>query len=107
MKWLPFAAAVVLTVTAGCSRSGDKVVRILHPQIHWDSVSTVPVGQLEDAFTNLVPDGTDGLFPASIAVARITVNGDDLDDDQPRVVMNMRPANDFLSWNRLIPIRRV
>lgn len=101
MKWLPFAAAVVLIVTAGCSRPDDEVVRILHPQIHWDYVSTVRVGLVDDAFTNLVPDGTDGVFPASIAVARVTVDGDDLDDDQPRVVMNMEPANDFLSWNGL------
>ncbi len=101
MKWLPFATALVLTAMAGCSQHDDEVVRILLPQIQWDYVSTVRVGQVEDAFTILVPDGTDGVFPASIAVARLTINRDDLDDDQPRVVMNMKPANDFLSWNGL------
>ncbi|HUU83599.1 MAG TPA: hypothetical protein VM243_08855 [Phycisphaerae bacterium] len=93
------AVLVALTLAGGCSRSRGKAVCAFHPSIGWDDVATERVQPVEDGFVNLAPGGTDGLFPASIAVARITVGESEGEGAGGAVVLDMTPANDFLSWN--------
>lgn len=102
VKRLPFTAAMLLAVVAGCSEPEGQVVQTMRPQVHWEHVATVPVEGVDDTFANLVPDGTDGVFPTSIAVARVAVGGQNSEDAAGRVMMDMSPSNDFLSWNGLL-----
>lgn len=104
MKRYPLTAAAVLAALAplaGCSKPQDQVVRTMRPQVHWEDLAAEPVDDVDDTFANLATEGTDGLFPTSIAVARITVDEENLDEQHPHVLMQMTPPNDFLSWNAL------
>ena len=67
--------AVFLPALVGCGKTTPEV-RVLRPQIHWSDIATTSVDEMrrmEEGFVNLASEGTDGAFPTSLAVARITV----------------------------------
>ncbi len=106
LRWVGVGLALVL-VLAGCQKKTDPVVT-LRPTVAWEHLSPQPIRAAADGFVNLAPDGTDGVFPASIAVARVTaaaVPAANAPADQASgggaLAMDMAPANDFLPWTAL------
>jgi hypothetical protein len=95
---LLLAAGALGLALSGCAEKVEPVV-VLRPPIEWDDVATVPVGDVADGFVNLAPEGTDGLFPSSIAVVRLTAA--ESGDEGRSLVLDMHPPNDFLPWNSL------
>ena len=89
---------VLSPVLAGCEKQSEPVVQ-LRPLIEWQQVSTASVGEVAEGYTHLSAAGTDGLFPASMAVARVTVQ--ESGDGAGEAVLDMHPPNDMLPWNSL------
>ncbi|MCP4250160.1 MAG: hypothetical protein GY778_24215 [bacterium] len=83
----------------GCEKS-EPEVRVLRPQLPWSAVATGAVGdvgEVEGTYRTLVPQGTQGAFPASLAVARLVTES----QAGGPVMLDMAPANDFLPWTAL------
>ena len=101
---LLISVVMIAVLTAGCAEQNqDEPVRILQPPMHWSDLVTTTaaaVTQADNGYINLVPQGTQGVFPASVAIARLVVDPQS-SPGQREIIMNMKPANDFLSWNRL------
>ncbi len=93
-------AAVLGLSACGCQEKEPEVV-FLRPMVHWEDVAGGSINDVKDGFVNLAPSGTDGTFPASVAIARVTVLGDASPQPARRMKLAMAPANDFLVWNRL------
>ena len=90
-----------LPVVMGCDKTTPEV-RVLGPQIHWSDIATTSVDEMsrmEEGFLNLASEGTDGAFPTSLAVARITVAAGEDGSGGRKLAMDMTPPNDFLPWN--------
>lgn len=99
MKRFLAMTAIALAV-AGCQEKEEEI-RVLRPLVQWDDVSAVTFTPLDDGYVNLVPAGTDGSFPASLAVARVAVDEQTLQATPRQLTLATRPKNDFLAWNRL------
>lgn len=98
---------LVLPAVAGCQQKTEEIV-VLRPAIAWEDIAPVPVQDVADGFVNLALEGTDGLFPASVAIARVTLEPGGVEDaaDSPSgsgrlLVLDVDPTNDLLPWNSL------
>ncbi|MHC4063203.1 MAG: hypothetical protein ACYSUI_01695 [Planctomycetota bacterium] len=100
MRSLVPALVVFLPVMSGCERPTCEV-RVLRPEIHWSDITTTSIDLAEAGFVNLATEGTDGAFPTSLAVARVTVDAVPDGGNGRTLVMAMTPPNDFLPWNAL------
>lgn len=90
-------AITIGTVLAGCAQEGERVI-VLRPSVAWTDLGTSSSVTASEGFEILVPQGTEGLFPASMAIVRMSV-ADAAQDPARRVVLDMEPPNDFLPWN--------
>ena len=92
---------------AGCQQKTEEIV-VLRPAIAWEDIASASVQDVANGFVNLAPEGTAGLFPASVAIARVTLEAGGLEDASDSLsaaarllVLNVDPANDLLPWNSL------
>ncbi len=99
MKTHLFGCVVLAVCMAGCQQNKEPVV-LLRPSLEWHEVGAEGLPAEESGIVNLSPAGTDGVFPASIAVVRLTVVDGVLDGGR-MTVLDMEPANDMLPWNSL------
>ncbi len=100
---LPLAALSV--APAGCHEKTEEIV-VLRTPVGWQAVSTVPVADVADGFVSLAPQGTDGLFPASVAVARLSMpdvsaSTVSTEPSEQHALLDTHPPNDLLPWNSL------
>ena len=98
---------LVSLAVAGCQQKTEEIV-VLRPAIAWEDIAPVPVQGVADGFVNLAPEGTDGLFPASVAIARVALEPGGVEDasDSPSgsgrlLILDVDPTNDLLPWNSL------
>ncbi len=84
-------AAVLLSVV-GCSQHNDEVFAPPPEPAGWSDLSAGAPIASQDGFRLLNPQSTEGLFPASIAVARLA-------QSDGQLVLAMKPEVDFLAWN--------
>ncbi|MFQ5489388.1 MAG: hypothetical protein ACE5GE_01595 [Phycisphaerae bacterium] len=99
VKYLLSAAVVWVVGVAlvGCTQEPERIV-ILRPEVAWPDLGLSKPDIDSDGFDILAPEWTQGLFPASMAVARVSV-ADPTKAGARNVVLDMQPANDFLPWN--------
>ena len=86
---------LIVVVSAGCSHHNNDAYTQPSEAAGWSDLSPGASVTSEEGYRLLVPQATEGLFPSSIAVARIAqsaYNGGQL-------VMAMKPEVDFLAWN--------
>lgn len=79
----------------GCSNHDGDAYAPPSEAAGWSDLSPGTSVTSDEGYRLLVPQATEGLFPASIAVARVAqapYNGGQL-------VMTMKPEVDFLAWN--------
>jgi len=81
---------------AGCASKERHPFFPTYPVVSWSALAAGQDVEVSDGYRLLVTEPTQGVFPASIGVARlagrITNNGDAL-------LLAMKPDVDFLSWN--------
>lgn len=100
MKRIAFTAlGSVIAVTGGCAQ--PRVVEVWQPKpmVHWQDLSNGPILPVRDEFRIMPGKPLGGLFPASLAVTRVSieVTGDPDRPFAPRLTSN--PRNEFLQWN--------
>ena len=100
MRRLSVPLVALLPVMGACRKPAEPVT-VLRPQIHWSDIAVAPIYGVEEGFVNLASAGTDGAFPVSLAVARVTVAPGSEGSQRRKLVMDMAPPNDFLPWNAL------
>jgi len=69
------------------------------PTVHWERVSTQPAYAVQEGYRILVSQPTQALFPASMAVTRVSVDPPFLPNDGGESVLLTDPRNEFLQWN--------
>lgn len=88
------AAGVVMS---GCARKERPHFEPTHPVVGWAELSGGHDVAVAEGFRLLVAEPTKGVFPTSIAVARLAataeVNGAEV------LALDTRPEVDFLAWN--------
>lgn len=82
---------------AGCSQEPERVI-VLKPAVAWPDLGLSTPDTDWEGYELLTSEGTQGLFPASLAIARVTIIGA-ADKGPEGVAMDMEPPNDFLPWN--------
>ena len=92
----------VLGLVAPLCGCAEKQVEVWTPQpkIHWEDIASQPTPRLHNEYRILVPQPTQGLFPAAIAVTRVALRDDtDADASSPKRYLLRDPRNEFLQWN--------
>lgn len=92
------AASALLAFASGCA-SKQANVWVPPPTVHWEQVSTQPVQPVHEGFRILVRQPTRALFPASMAVTRVSVEPADGQGVVAEPVLLTDPRNEFLQWN--------
>lgn len=86
-------------VMTGCASSRKVVAWTPAPFVHWQNVSPLPVGPLENSYRIVTDEPTQGLFPANIAVTRVGLEPVDAEPGKLVPVVYKDPRNEFLQWN--------
>jgi hypothetical protein len=87
----------------GCQKRAEPPFMPTAPVVPWRDLSSRQAEFPEDSFTLLVDEPTEGLFPTSLAVARLA--GVRTTDAAPRLasnhglVLSTTPAHELLKWN--------
>jgi len=69
------------------------------PTVHWEKVSTQPAYAVQEGYRILVSQPTRALFPASMAVTRVSVDPPFRPYDAGEPILLVDPRNEFLQWN--------
>lgn len=95
------ATATALTpMSNGCASRKPEVVWSPPPRASWADLSSDPVPAVKDSYLLLTAGSTTGLFPASMAVTRVSVT-DPTSPSEGRALKLVRdPRNEFLQWNK-------
>jgi hypothetical protein len=89
------AVGLIAVSVAGCAQNRRDAYAQPTEPAGWSDLSPSASVTSDEGYRLLVPQDTEGVFPASIAIARIAqdpYNGGQL-------VMAMKPEVDFLAWN--------
>lgn len=96
--FVTITASSLLAFAPGCA--GKKVnVWTPKPTVHWEQVSTQPIQPVQEGYRILVRQPTRALFPASMAVTRVSVEPASHQGDFHGPVLLTDPRNEFLQWN--------
>lgn len=103
--YIPVLTTLVLLGATGCEKDET-------PDFAFDPAPPVPWRDLldrdttapENEYTILIPQPTQGLFPMSLAIARIMAvqpsgERDDAEPGEYELTLAMQPPHDFLRWN--------
>ncbi|GJM24193.1 MAG: hypothetical protein DHS20C16_06080 [Phycisphaerae bacterium] len=94
-RMFQWAGGLILLAVGGCAQHSHDVYSTSAEPAGWSDLSPGASVTSDEGYRLLVPQATEGLFPASISVARIaqsSYNGGQL-------VLAMKPEVDFLAWN--------
>lgn len=92
-----FARTVILlSIIPGCAPKAEELW-VQQPQVHWDDLAAAPVSAVDGRYVILEPGPSQGRFPCSVAVSRVSVQ-DEGDGSRTRQVP-VTPQNEFLIWN--------
>lgn len=99
--WLSVTMGVAMA--AGCATKKQKPedVWIAPPYVGWADVSSQPVPEVTDEYRLLQTEPSKGLFPAAIAVTRVSRERADEDRPEapPRPRIALHPKNETLRFN--------
>jgi hypothetical protein len=104
MMRLLAGAVGAATVLAGCvqpERATDSLFEKRWPQVSWSQISGTQVEGVRNAYMMMAPGGSVGLFPCSLAVARVTWPADLGSNGSGFVVPAMNPPNEFIDLMEL------
>ena len=87
-----------LTHTCGCA-SKPPPVWVPSPQVHWVDVSLQELPPVNNEYTILLAEPSEGLFPAAIGVTRLAVAPSQDESSTRRLCLVRDPRNEFLMWN--------
>jgi hypothetical protein len=96
--------AIVAAVLGGCEKE-EEPIELFEPgpPVPWSDLVEPDLTIPENEFTITIPQPTEGLFPVSVAVARIqAIHPVALDEPEPgeyELALAMEPSHDFLRWN--------
>ena len=88
-----------IVLTLGCAQS--RVVEAWKPSplVHWEDLTVGAVVSVRDGFRILPGRTRKGVFPASLAVTRVSIERTG-DPDRPLIPrLTSDPRNEFLQWN--------
>lgn len=85
---------------AACAREKESSW-IQPPQVHWTDLATERVPAIRDSYIVLTGGPTQGLFPASIAVTRVALDGGTESSSSRALELVRDPRNEFLQWNKV------
>ncbi len=89
------AAGLISMGVVGCSQRNNDAYAPPAEPAGWSDLSPGATVTSDEGYRMLVPQATEGLFPASLAVARMAQSP--YNNDQ--LVLAMKPEVDFLAWN--------
>lgn len=98
MRAILLILAVVLTTVSGCQKRERPVVLGTSPAVSWTDLTVAQASGVQDGYRLAVSEATRGVFPASLAVARLAVGSDGAGGGMG-LRLAMKPEVDFLSWN--------
>ncbi len=113
MKTKTISTAVVLLLIVGsCCRTKKPVEEwTMRPVALWTAVSTAPIHPVRNGYRILVPQPTEGIFPATLAITAVAIEdpalGEHEDGDAGAGDITVagepylppHPKNEFLDWN--------
>lgn len=91
---------VSLSMFWGCASSKkEEVVWTPKPRVEWNAIAAAPTPTINDGYKILTSGRTKGLFPANIAVTRVSLEpaADTPETTEPYLFAD--PRNEFLHWN--------
>lgn len=97
-RFLPVIAS--LSVFWGCSSSKkEESAWTPKPRVEWTSIAAAPAPTVQDGYQILTGGRTKGLFPANMAVTRVSLEpgADAPETNEPNLFAD--PRNEFLQWN--------
>jgi len=84
-------------LAAGCDKKDEYTFVPTHPVVTWDELSRSGAAEVEDGYRVLVNAPTQGVFPASVAVARLAARR--TNGAGRSLALDTKPEVDFLAWN--------
>ncbi|MCB9850686.1 MAG: hypothetical protein H6817_08265 [Phycisphaerales bacterium] len=84
-------------IVAGCEKKAEYTFYPTYPVVTWDQLAERPNVDVDDGYRVLTSGMTQGVFPTSLAVARLVAQRG-LNDENV-LMLDMKPQVDFLAWN--------
>ena len=94
-----FAAVTALVSSAGCHAPKHEAPWTPKSRVEWSDITTRPVAGLNNEYRILTTQPTMGLFPANMAVTRVSLETEEERGTTPRPKLYADPRNEFLQWN--------
>ncbi|UCG17010.1 MAG: hypothetical protein JSV19_03035 [Phycisphaerales bacterium] len=95
--------AIALAVSTGCEKRKGPEFTATDPAVPWRDLIDEGAPLPDDDFILYTSEATKGLFPVSLAVARIAAIQPDEpappEPDEYELALNMEPLHKFLQWN--------
>ncbi|MGD2107768.1 MAG: hypothetical protein PVI86_00120 [Phycisphaerae bacterium] len=93
-----FVPSLLLAFASGCAPC-EVNTWAPKPVVHWEQVATQPVQPVVDGYRILAEHPTRALFPASMAVTRVSVDHKEQRTPRGGPLLMTDPRNEFLQWN--------
>jgi hypothetical protein len=97
--FLVIASIAALASSAGCNAPKHEAQWTPKPPVQWSDITTRPVAGLSNEYRILTTQPTMGLFPANMAVTRVSLEADEKQGVTPQPKLYADPRNEFLQWN--------
>ncbi len=94
-QMISLTVGMVLVSVVGCSNHKNDAYAPPAEPAGWSDLSPGASVTSDEGYRMLVPEATEGLFPASIAVARMGQSP----YNNGQLTLEMKPEVDFLAWN--------
>lgn len=104
--------AALLAIAGSCCRTEKPVEEwTMKPVALWSAVSTPPIQPVRNGYRILVPQPTEGIFPATLAITHVAIEDPDLEEHDDgdagagditiagEPYLPPHPKNEFLGWN--------
>ncbi len=98
MGWAAFVASLLV---CGCSSRKPPIAWEPAPRVTWTDIATESMPAVQNEYRILRPEPTQGLFPAAMAVTRVSREAwrGEIDDTNPRPTIALHPRNETLQFN--------
>ena len=97
--FLVIAGIAAPASSAGCHAPRHEAPWTAKPHVEWSDITPRPVAGLNNEYRILTTQPTMGLFPANMAVTRVSLEREEGHGTTPQPKLYADPRNEFLQWN--------